>query len=488
MQELIKQRRLETWRADLRQALPNKARVALPAQAMQELHQPPTPDSLYIEDKLGFTDQEALLEAQRCLDCPVPGCVAACPAHIHIPTFIKSIEAGNLTLSWQTLRESSTLSAICSRVCPHDQQCEGGCIYTQSLKKTAVRIGALERYVATWEQAHRAEIGSLASPAPSRGIRIAVVGAGPAGMAAAHDLALLGYDVTVYEALDVPGGVMRTGIPRFRLPTSVIDDEISRLEAYGVHFVYGVRIGLDISIDTLRQEGYAAIFLGTGAGLSNVMGIPGEDLPGVIRAGDYLYAPNMAAPEDVETAIQGLRARRVAVIGGGNTAMDVARTARRLGADRVVVVYRRGMEEMPACYDEVQHAIDEGIEFMTLHQVAEYHAGTDGYLAEMELIEMRLAEPDDSGRRRPEPTGERRTVAIDQAVVCVGVSPDPDLIDSIGDIKTKWGSVIVVDDEQTSSIPFIYAGGDASRGGATVVLAMSDGRRAARAIHEQLSR
>lgn len=487
MQDLIKQRRSEPWRAELRKALSNRERTTLEPRIMAELHQEPTIASLYIEDKLGYTPEEALAEARRCLDCPSPGCVEACPAHIHIPTFIKHLECGQMTEAWQTLRERSTLSAICSRVCPHDQQCEGGCIYPTSLKQRAVGIGALERYVATYEHRHRAELGTMASPQPSLGIRVAVVGAGPAGLAAAHDLALLGYEVTVLEMLDAPGGVMRTGIPRFRLPAEVIDDEVARLEAYGVHFRYGVRVGRDVSVEELRAEGYAAIFLGTGAGISNVMGVPGEDLPGIELAGDYLYAPNMCLPSDAPTRLRRQDGKHVAIIGGGNTAMDAARTARRLGAERVVVVYRRGMEEMPACRDEVEHALAEGIEFMTLHQVGAYHADATGHVAEMELIEMTLTEPDESGRRRPVPTGQTCRVPIDEVVVCVGVSPDEELPRSIEGLETKWGSVVVVNDRQESSVPLVYAGGDASRGGATVVLAMADGRRAAAAIHARLS-
>lgn len=487
MQEDLKTQRSQPWRTELRKAMGNKERTALPPTAMSELHQEPSLLALYTEDKLGFTTEEALIEARRCLDCPTPGCVEACPAHIHIPTFIKAIEQGDLSLAWRTLRESSTLSAICSRVCAHDQQCEGGCIYPVSLKKKAVAIGALERYVATWEAEHRQEIGSLETPAPHLGKKVAIIGAGPGGLASAHDLALMGYDVTIYERLPEPGGVMRMGIPRFRLPSEVIDDEAKRLEHYGVKFCYNTEVGRDISIDTLRSQ-YSAIIVGTGACISNVMGIPGEDLPGVVRAGDYLYPINMSRPDEL-AQIDLPKARRVAIIGGGNTAMDAARTARRLGAEQVTVVYRRGMAEMPACRDEVEHAVAEGIEFLTLHQVARYIPNPDSLSMTMELIEMQLTEPDESGRRRPEPTGQLRYVEIDMAVVCVGVSPEEGFVSSLGEgLQTKWGCVIVTDEHQATSLPNLYAVGDASRGGSTVVHAMSDGRKAARAIHQHLSK
>lgn len=279
---------------------------------------------------------------------------------------------------------------------------------------------------------------------------------------------------------------MRTGIPRFRLPSEVIDDEAKRLEHYGVKFCYGVEVGKDISIQELRDE-YSSIVLATGACLSNVMGIPGEDLPGVVRAGDYLSPINMSCPEDL-AQLRLPQARRVAIIGGGNTAMDAARTARRAGAEQVTIVYRRGMAEMPACRDEVEHALAEGIEFLTLHQVARYIPSQDGLSMTMELIEMQLTEPDESGRRRPEPTGHLRHLEIDMAVVCVGVSPEEEFVASLGEgLQTKWGSVIVTDEHQSTSLPNLYAIGDASRGGSTVVHAMSDGRRAARAIHQLLS-
>ena len=367
LQELIKQRRTEPWRAELRKSLPNKERIALDPQHISELRQEPSISALYVEDKLVYTPEEALAEARRCLDCPTPGCVDACPAHIHIPSFIKNLEQGNLAEAWTILRESSMLSAICSRVCDQANQCEGGCIYKVSLKKRAVHIGALERYVATYEREHRSELNSIKIPNSANGHKVAIIGAGPAGLAAAHDLALWGYGVTVFDRINRPGGVMRLGIPRFRLPADVIDDEISRLEAYGVQFKYGIEIGTDKSIESLKEDGYDVIFLATGATESNLMRIEGEDLPEVLPWNKYLNIINLSEASEAEENIQALKAKRVAIIGGGNTAMDAARVARRVGAEQVMVVYRRGMEEMPACKDEVEHAEAEGIEFMTLH-------------------------------------------------------------------------------------------------------------------------
>lgn len=487
MQELIKARRTESWRNDLRKSLPNKERMHINPTSISELHQPPTIASLYIEDKQVFTPEEALQEARRCIDCPSPGCVEACPAHIHIPSFIKHLEAGNLRASWDILRERSTLSAICSRVCDHEAQCEGGCIYHVSMKQQAVRIGALERYVATYEREHRSELGTLATPQPSNGHRVAIIGAGPSGLAAAHDLALLGYSVSVYDRISEAGGIMRMGIPRFRLPAEVIDDEVARLRAYGVEFHFDTHIGVDLSIEELKAQGCEAIFLATGATECNLMGIPGEDLPGVWMWNDYLYNPNMSAPDEAESALQSFKARRVAIIGGGNTAMDAARTARRLGAEQVIVVYRRSLVEMPACVDEVEHAQAEGIEFMTLHNPTQYIAGQDGHLAQMELMEMVLTEPDESGRRKPVPSGTTKPVDIDQVIVCVGVAPSKELPQSIEGLELRWGACVVVNEHQESSIPMLYAGGDASRGGSTVVHSMRDGRVAASAIHQKLS-
>lgn len=484
-QELIKHRRAQPWREELRRTLSTKERMALGRTQMPKRPFESGVASLYIEDALGYGDREASSEARRCLDCPNPGCVAACPAHIHIPSFIKHIEIGDLASSWQILREQSTLSAICSRVCPHEKQCEGGCIYPKGLKQPAVAIGALERYVAEQEQIHRLEWQTLEQPQPSNGHRIALIGAGPASLAAAHDLALLGYEVVIYDREEKPGGVMLSGIPRFRLPQKVIADEVERLKHYGVRFISGVTVGREVSLEQMRAE-YSAVFIGTGACLSNVMGVPGEGLPGVWLAGDYLSRANLTTPEFAEISLEELKAKRVAVIGGGNTAMDAVRTALRLGAERAMIVYRRGREEMPASREELEAALEEGAELVALHQVKAYYPDSTGRVARMELLKMMLTEPDESGRRRPVATGQTVELDVDLVVVCVGVSPDPLIPSALDSLETKWGAQIVVDEALMTSLSRVYAGGDVIRGGATVVEAMRDGRAAAAAIHRSL--
>ncbi len=483
----IKERRGLTWRQELRKGKKNKERMALGQNSMPTRDWHPDISSLYIEDKLGFSDEDALREAQRCLDCPSPGCVTSCPANIQIPSFIKNIERGNLREAWQTLRQSSTLSAICSRVCAQYKQCEGGCTYKVNLKKSPVSIGALERYVANYEHKHRSEIKSLAEPLPCNGQSVAVIGSGPAGLAAAHDLALLGYKVDVYEANDFLGGVMRTGIPRFRLPAEVIDDEVSRLKHYGVNFFLKTMIGRDISLEELRsQHNYKAFFIATGAGISRRMGIKGEDLDGVLLAGDYLYQTNLANPKFAKDVLNPLKAKKVAVIGGGNTAMDVIRTAIRLGADEAMLIYRRSQEEMPANIKEIEEALEEGAKFMTLHNPVAYNANEEGKLVSVDIEEMKLGEADDSGRRKPIPTGKIQTIPIDLAVVSVGVSPHPLIPEQLPELNTGRSGNIIVDEEQATTVPMFFSGGDVARGGATVVHAMRDGRRAARSIHQRL--
>lgn len=486
-EELTKSRRAEGWRNDLRKSLSNKERIALPRTPMRTAPLVTSARGLFIEEKVGYDLSEALAEARRCLDCPNPGCQSACPAHINIPSFIKNLERGNMKEAWEVLRESSTLSAICGRVCDQERQCEGGCVYPVSLKKRAVSIGDLERYVATYEATHRDELGTDEVPASPLGIRVAVIGSGPAGLAAAHDLALLGYSVVVYEALDVLGGVMRTGIPRFRLPAEVIDDEVQRLVRYGVQFVCGVTVGRDISLESLWEEGYKAIFVGTGAGISGRMGIEGEDLSGVHLSGDYLLRTGLALPETAEQELADLRGKHVAVIGGGNTAMDAVRTAIRLGAERAIICYRRGREEMPANREELEDALHEGAVLMGLHMAHHYEAGPDGRVAKMVVERMELGEPDSSGRRSPIATGELVEVAVDLVIVAVGVYPHPLIPDSLPSLETARGGRIIVDTDQQTNLPHLYAGGDITRGGATVVQAMADGRRAARSIHAHLS-
>ncbi len=484
----IKERRGQIWRQELRKEKKNKERIGVTCTSMPVRELNLDIASLYIEDKLGFSDEEALREAQRCLDCASPGCVSSCPANIQIPSFIKNIERGNMQEAWKTLRQSSTLSAICSRVCAQYKQCEGGCTYKLNLKKTPVSIGALERYVANYEAQHRLEIHSLAEPLPYNGHNVAIIGSGPAGLAAAHDLALLGYKVDVYEGKSFLGGVMRTGIPRFRLPAEVIDDEVARLKHYGVNFILNTMVGRDISLEDLRtKHEYEAFFIATGAGISRKMNIKGEDLDGVMLAGDYLYQTNLANPNLAPETLEKLKAKRVAVIGGGNTAMDVVRTAIRLGAEDAMLIYRRTREDMSANPKEIYEAFEEGSNFMALHNPVAYNADEDGRLVSVDVEQMELGEADESGKRKPMPTGIIKTIPIDLAVVCVGVAPHPLIAEQLPELNTGWGGTITVNDEQATSVPMFFSGGDVARGGATVVHAMRDGRRAARSIHTRLS-
>lgn len=484
---LSKSRRAEDWRAELRRSISNKERMTLDRIPMRTAPLVTSALGLFIEEKVGYNQAEALAEARRCLDCPNPGCQRACPAHINIPSFIKNLERGNMKEAWNVLRESSTLSAICGRVCDQERQCESGCIYSVGLKKAAVSIGDLERYVATYEAEHRNELGTDEVPARSRGQKVAIIGSGPAGMAAAHDLALLGYSVVVYESLDVLGGVMRTGIPRFRLPAAVIDDEIQRLERYGVRFVRGIAVGRDISIDSLWADGYKAIFIGTGAGISGRMDIAGEELPRVILSGDYLMRTGLSNPQNAELELADLKGKSVAVIGGGNTAIDAVRTAIRLGAERAIICYRRGREEMPANREEIEDALNEGAELLGLHMAHHYEAGPDGRVTKMVAERMELGEADSSGRRSPIATGELIEVSVDQVIVAVGVYPHPLIPSHLPSLETARGGRISVDPDQQTNVPYLFAGGDITRGGATVVQAMADGRRAARSIHASLS-
>ncbi len=483
----VKERRSQEWRAGLRKGKKNKERIALGVNSMPIRSFNLDIASLYIEDKLGFSEEDALREAQRCLDCPSPGCVMSCPANIQIPSFIKNIERGNLEEAWQVLRGSSTLSAICSRVCAQYKQCEGGCTYKLNLKQKAVSIGALERYVANYEAHHRSELHSLAQPMPSNGKAIAIIGSGPAGLAAAHDLALLGYRVDVYESKSFLGGVLRSGIPRFRLPAEVIDDEINRLKYYGVNFFVNKMVGRDVSLEALQKEhNYKAFFIATGAGVFRQMGIEGEDLEGVMLAGDYLYQTNLAEPTKAKDLLTHLEVKRVAVIGGGNTAMDVVRTAIRLGAEDAMLIYRRSQEDMPANIKEIEEALQEGAKFLTLYNPVRFCANEHGRLESIDIERMELGEADESGRRKPIPTGDIKNISVDLAVVSVGVSPNPLVAEQLPNLKLGRSGNIVVDDSQATTIPMFYSGGDVARGGATVVHAMRDGRKAAQSIHQAL--
>ncbi|MBQ2290913.1 MAG: bifunctional dihydroorotate dehydrogenase B NAD binding subunit/NADPH-dependent glutamate synthase [Paludibacteraceae bacterium] len=458
-----------------------KDRVAIPRVKMNELEPEERVKSLYNEVNKGLTFEQAVTEAHRCLNCKKPTCVDGCPVNINIPGFIKQLEIGNVLGAAEVIAQSSTLPAVCGRVCPQEKQCEAQCIHLK-MGKEAVAIGYLERFVAD----HSAL--KVESPALKVGKKVAVVGSGPAGLAFAGDMAKYGYDVTVFEALHEIGGVLKYGIPEFRLPNNVVDREIEGLRALGVQFMADTIVGKTLSIDDLQAEGYKAVFVGSGAGLPRFMGIPGENLNGVLSCNEYLTRVNLmhAASQESDTPV--LHAKNVAVIGGGNTAMDAVRTAKRLGAERAMVIYRRSEDEMPARIEEVRHAKEEGVEFMTLHNPIEYHADENGRVKEAVLQVMELGEPDESGRRSPVAVeGKTITVAVDEVIVSVGVSPNPLIPSSVEGLEVSKKGTIVVNDQMQSSIPMLFAGGDIVRGGATVILAMSDGRKAAKAMHEYLS-
>ena len=458
-----------------------KDRVAIPRVKMNELKPEERIQSLYAEVNQGLTFEQAVTEAHRCLNCKKPTCVEGCPVNINIPGFIKQLEIGNILGAAQIISESSTLPAVCGRVCPQEKQCEAQCIHLK-MGKEAVAIGYLERFVAD-----NAEL-KVESQNSKVGKKVAVVGSGPAGLAFAGDMAKYGYDVTVFEALHEIGGVLKYGIPEFRLPNRIVDREIEGLRALGVTFQTDVIVGKTLSIDDLQAEGYQAVFVGSGAGLPRFMGIPGENLNGVLSCNEYLTRVNLmnAASKTSDTPV--LKAKNVAVIGGGNTAMDAVRTAKRLGAERAMVIYRRSEEEMPARIEEVRHAKEEGVEFMTLHNPIEYHADENGRVKEAVLQVMELGEPDESGRRSPVAVeGKTVTISVDEVIVSVGVSPNPLIPASVAGLEVSKRGTIVVNEHMQSSIPMLFAGGDIVRGGATVILAMADGRNAAKAMHEYLT-
>ncbi len=485
MSEYLQAERAQEWRETLRKSMKNKDRTNLERVKMPEVD-PEVRSHTYDEVNLGLTVELAIGESHRCLDCVDPTCITGCPVEINIPKFIKNIERGDYLEAARTLKESSALPAVCGRVCPQERQCESQCFYTLKLKKEPVAIGHLERFAADYERMS----GQLSVPvtAPSNGIKIAVVGSGPAGLAFAGDMVKYGYDVTVFEALHELGGVLRYGIPEFRLPNEIVDIEIEGLRKMGVKFETNCIIGKTISQEDLREEGYKAIFVGSGAGLPNFMNIPGENLNGIMSCNEYLTRVNLMQAADPESDTPVHMGKKVAVIGGGNTAMDAVRTARRLGAERAMIVYRRSEEEMPARIEEIKHAKEEGIEFYTLHNPLRYEGDERGRVQRMELQRMELGAPDQSGRRRPVPVeGETVWLEVDEVIVSVGVSPNPLIPQSFSGLEvTGWGTIVVNQETMQSADETIYAGGDIVRGGATVILAMGDGRKAAKAMHAHL--
>ena len=484
-EELIAARRAEPWRVELRGSMKNKERTAIPRVKMNELDPEYRSHTRVEEVNLGLTKEQALSEAKRCLDCPNPTCMQGCPVGIHIPTFIKNIERGEFLEAAKVLKETSALPAVCGRVCPQEKQCESQCIHLK-MGHEAVAIGYLERFAADYER----ESGNISIPASAEknGIKIAVVGSGPAGLSFAGDMAKRGYEVTVFEALHEIGGVLKYGIPEFRLPNKIVDVEIDGLRQMGVRFEKDCIVGKTISYEDLHTYGFKGIFVASGAGLPNFMNIPGENLVGVMSSNEYLTRVNLMDAANPESDTPVLKGKHVAVIGGGNTAMDSVRTARRLGAERAIIVYRRSEEEMPARLEEVKHAKEEGVEFLTLHTPIEYIGDERGRVRQMRLQKMELGEPDASGRRRPIPIeGAIETVDVDEVIVSVGVSPNPLIPHAFQGLDiSKKGTIVVEQDTMRSALPDVYAGGDIVRGGATVILAMGDGRKAAAAMDAQL--
>ena len=460
-----------------------KDRIKIPRVSMPELDPVYRATTRLEEVNQGLTAEMAIREAQRCLDCKKPTCVEGCPVNINIPGFIKQIEKGNFLEAARVLKQTSALPAVCGRVCPQEKQCESRCIH-HKMKSEPVAIGYLERFAADFER----ESGQTVLPelAPKNGIKVAVVGSGPSGLSFAGDMIKNGFEVYVFEALHEIGGVLKYGIPEFRLPNRIVEAEIDNLRKLGVHFQTDVIIGKTISIDELKAEGFQGIFVGSGAGLPNFMDIPGENALNIMSSNEYLTRVNLmdAANPSADTPIN--LGKKVLVVGGGNTAMDSCRTAKRLGAD-VTLVYRRSEAEMPARIEEVKHAKEEGIKFLTLHNPKEDLTDENGAVKAAVLDVMQLGEPDQSGRRRPETTGKTITIECDQVIVAVGVSPNPLVPKSIEGLTLGRKNTIAVNDQMQSSRKEIYAGGDIVRGGATVILAMGDGRRAAMNMSKQLT-
>ena len=482
-----RQERSQAWRVELRKAVKAKERTSTPRVKMPELD-PQKRRSIFDQEvNIGLSPELALSEARRCLDCPDPTCVDGCPVNINIPKFIKKIEANDFKGAIQVLKEYNTLPAVCGRVCPQEQQCEANCFYTVTLKKEPVAIGYLERFAADYER-HSGDV-SIPEVKKSNGIKVAGIGSGPASLAWAADMARNGYDVTVFEALHEIGGVLKYGIPEYRLPNEIIDFEIENLKKMGVKFKTNFVIGKTKTIEQLREEGFKAFFIGTGAGLPRFMHIPGENSINILSANEFLTRVNLmgGAKPDFDTPIPEVKGKKVAVIGAGNTAMDAVRTSLRLGAERAFIIYRRSRAEMPARAEEIKHAEEEGVEFIFLTNPIKYIADENGKVKKIVVQKMQLGEPDASGRRRPVPIpNSEYEIEADVVVVAIGVSPNPLIPSLYPEIETnRWGAIVVNEDQQTS-VEDIFAGGDITRGGSTVILAMGDGRRAAAGMHKHL--
>lgn len=435
------------------------------------------------EVALGYTKEQAMEEAARCLNCKHKPCVSGCPVNVPIPEFIKEVAEENFEKAYEIITSENNLPAICGRVCPQENQCEGVCV--RANKGEAVGIGRLERFAADY---HMQNEGIKAKKIKQNGIKVAVVGGGPAGLSCAGDLAKLGYEVTIFEALHALGGVLMYGIPEFRLPKGLVEKEIESIINLGVQINRNVVVGRSITIDELFEEGYSAVFVGSGAGLPKFMKLEGESLNGVYAANEFLTRVNLMKAYDFPNSPTPVKiGKKVAVIGGGNVAMDAARTAKRLGAEDVYIIYRRGEEELPARKEEVHHAKEEGIIFKLLNNPKKIH-GENGWVKAIECVEMTLGEPDVSGRRRPiEKEGSNFILDMDTVVIAIGQSPNPLIRQTTPGLDTqKWGGIIVEEETMETSKENVYAGGDVVTGAATVILAMGAGKKAAMAIHKKI--
>lgn len=460
--------------------MPNMSleKVKMPEQAPLERNKN------FKEVTLGYTKEQAMEEATRCLNCRHRPCMDGCPVGVPIPEFIQAVAKGEFEEAYQVITRENALPAICGRVCPQEHQCEGKCV--RAIKGEAVGIGRLERFVADVHMAHQSK---AVTKAPSNGHKVAVVGSGPSGITCAGTLAKWGYKVTVFEALHETGGVLSYGIPEFRLPKALVQNEVASVEALGVTFIKNVIVGRSITIDELLEEGYEAVFVGSGAGLPRFMNIPGEDLNGVYAANEFLTRVNLMKAYTFPNTPTPLRmGQKVAVIGGGNVAMDAARTAKRLGADEVYIIYRRSLEELPARLEEVHHAREEGILFKLLNNPVRILGNDEGDVVGIECVEMELGEPDASGRRRPIVKEHSEfTIDVDTVIEAIGQSPNPLIRQTTDHLETKdWGGIVVDEDTMKTSRDGVYAGGDAVTGAATVILAMGAGKKAAHAIHQMI--
>jgi glutamate synthase (NADPH/NADH) small chain len=477
--------RNQEWRDGLRSKMSAKERSALPRVKMPE-REPLERIKGFLEVNMGLDEEMAVQEAKRCLDCATPSCISGCPVNINIPGFIKRVEAGNFLDAARKLKETNALPAVCGRVCPQEIQCEANCVY-QKMKKPPVAIGYLERFASDCE---RQAGGMPAAAIDNRnGVRVAAIGSGPASLTFAGQMAKFGYRVTVFEALHELAGVLSYGIPEFRLPKGIVRSEIAYLEAIGVTFERNVIVGKTLSLEDMKSLGFQGFFIGSGAGLPKFMHIPGENAIGIYSSNEYLTRVNLMKAYQFpgyDTPI--VRGKRVAVIGGGNTAMDSVRTAVRLGADKAMIVYRRSEQEMPARIEEVHHAKEEGVEFLTLTNPIEYFADSSGRVERMKVQKMGLGAADDSGRKRPVAIpGSEYLIDVDTVVVGVGTDPNPLIPRTIQGLEvTKWGTIVVNEETMQTTLPEIFAGGDIVRGGATVILAMGDGKKAAESLHVYL--